>query len=393
MPHSPALPLPRGPVLSLAAFAGARRGGAPSILALDGLAYTTSARAGIGNALRLLGVGAGDEVLIPAYHCAAMVEPALWLGARPVFFRLRADLGVDLADIAAKLGPRSKALLVPHYFGFPQDMTRIRAFCERRGLALIEDCAHALFGSHAGQPLGSFGDFAVASPWKFLPLHDGGCLRARDPRHRPALRHGGLPFQLKAGLNLLEHAFAHGRLGGLRRALAPALALKDALWRRAKAGGMAGAANGAPDSAAGGEQFEAAWVDTRMSLVSRLLLARLGLRRVIELRRSNYLRLEQACRDLPGCSPLFAALPDGVVPYVFALRVAAAAAPAAAAELNRRGVPVIRFGERLWPGVDAATCAVAAELSHCLLQFPIHQELTPSELARMSAEIGRVFRP
>jgi dTDP-4-amino-4,6-dideoxygalactose transaminase len=69
-----------------------------------------------------------------------------------------------------------RAIVVVHYFGLPQPMTAIRRFCDERTITLIEDCAHALFGKADDQPVGSIGDYAIASLTKFLPTSDGGCL-------------------------------------------------------------------------------------------------------------------------------------------------------------------------------------------------------------------------
>ena len=67
-------------------------------------------------------------------------------------------------------------MLVAHYFGFVRSLAQIRAFCDARGIALVEDCAHAFFGAAADRPVGSWGDLAIASLTKFFPVPAGGCL-------------------------------------------------------------------------------------------------------------------------------------------------------------------------------------------------------------------------
>ena len=80
-----------------------------------------------------------------------------------------------------------------HYLGFPGPVQEVRALCQRRGLALIEDCAHALFSRLGDRSLGTFGDLAIFSPWKSLPLPDGGLLRVNDVRLSPRCRSTARP--------------------------------------------------------------------------------------------------------------------------------------------------------------------------------------------------------
>ena len=88
-----------------------------------------------------------------------------------------------------------------------------------------------------------------------------------------------------------------------------------------------------------------------------------------------------ALGQLAGCRPLFAELPDGVVPQVFPLLVDAP--ERVFPILKKAGVPVIRFGEFLWEGMDEKICPVSADLSRRVFQLPCHQELTESEIEWM----------
>ena len=96
------------------------------------------------------------------------------------------------------------------------------------------------------------------------------------------------------------------------------------------------------------------------------------------LRRRNYLKLEQALRGIDGCQPLFAQLPERVYPWVFPLLTDE---PAQVFDyLKLRGVPIIRFGEYLWDGIDAEVCFHSVDLSRRVMSFSCHQELTDQEL-------------
>ena len=84
---------------------------------------------------------------MPAYHSLSMIPPVLWRGATPVFYRVGPDAAVDLDDAGGKVTPATRAIMVTNYFGFPQDLAAVRAFCDARGLSMLEDCAHAFSAS------------------------------------------------------------------------------------------------------------------------------------------------------------------------------------------------------------------------------------------------------
>lgn len=387
--------IPPVPVLSLASFSrGTAAPALPSLLDVGAAHMVTSGRIAIGLALREIGVGAGDTVLVPAYHSPSMIPPVLWLGAQVVFYRINPDTTADLADIAAKLGPSVKAVMVTHFFGIPQDLRPLRALCDEHGLALLEDCAHCFFGRFGETPVGATGDYAIGSSMKFFPIYEGGCLvSARHPIKAASLRSAGAGFEAKAALAALETSFAYGRLPALRALLSLPLRLKSALWgalkaRRAGGAGDAAGETGsalAPDSSDSSFNFDPRWTDKRSSLFSRLTLRAVSHARIVSLRRANYLALQAAFGTLPGCRPLFAHLPDGACPWVFPLLVDQ---PEAVFErLHAAGVPMVRFGAALWPGVDAGVCANSVALGRQLIAFPCHQELREAESRWMIAAV------
>jgi dTDP-4-amino-4,6-dideoxygalactose transaminase len=375
--------VPVTPVLSLASF---RPGGRHirSVLDAGQSRLVTSGRVAIAQALRLMHVGPGDAVLVPSYHCASMIEPVVWAGARPLFYRINADTSVDLDDVAAKLDGSCKVLMATNYYGFPQDLAALRAFCDKHGIKLLEDCAHCFLGEVQGRPVGSWGDYAIASSMKFFPMYEGGALvSARHSLDGVQLQSAGKGFELKAALNTLEDSFAYGRLWGAKALLALPLWLKDVLWGRFKK--RAGAPALAPGSSDGGFSFDPRWLDKRSSLGSRILLRLVSRTRMGQLRRRNYMKLQAAVHGLPGCRPLFPELPDGVYPWVFPLLVDQP--QQFFRTLKMKGVPILRFGEYLWPGVDSSVCPTSVDLSQRVLAFSCHQELRDRELDWMISEI------
>ncbi|OIJ42463.1 aminotransferase class I/II-fold pyridoxal phosphate-dependent enzyme [Massilia timonae] len=384
--------IPSVPILSLGAFAG-HGATLPALDDAPAVQPVTSGRIAIGMALRALGVGPGDKVLVPAYHSPSMIPPVHWRGAEVVFYRVHPDTTADLDDVASKLGPGVKAVMVTHFFGFPQDLRALRALCDSHAAGLVEDCAHCFFGERDGVAVGASGDYAIGSSMKFFPIFEGGCLVSH--RHRlPAALHGaGAGFEAKAALGALEASFAQGRLPLLRAALALPLRLKTALWNRLKARSAnpgAGAAPAlAPASSDSSFDFDPRWVDRRSSWFSRAVLRRAGRARLVGARRRNYLELERALAGAPGWQPLFAALPAGACPWVFPLL---ADRPDALFErLRAAGVPMVRFGASLWPGVDATVCANSVALGRCLFGLPVHQALRAPERAWLAATVRRAL--
>ncbi len=384
--------VPVSPVLSWGSL-GREAGRRPkSILDAGQSRLVSSGRVAIAMALREMHIGAGDSVLVPSYHCASMIEPVTWSGATPVFYRINPDTSVNLDDIAAKVGPTTRLLLAANYYGFPQQLEQLRAFCDERGLLLLEDCAHCFLGEYRGQPVGSFGDYAIASSMKFFPIYEGGALvSARHSLANVQLHSAGLGFEGKAALSTLEDSFQYGRLGAVKALLRLPLVLKNLLWKRLKARRAGAPPSLAPGSSDGGFAFDPYWMGMRSSVFSRLMMRLVSHRRMGEKRRRNYLKLEAALTGLPGARPLFPTLPDGVYPWGFPLltddpqRVFAT--------LKWAAVPVIRFGEYLWPGVDASVCAVSVDLSRRVLQFPVHQELREDELDWIISMVRHALSP
>jgi len=187
---------PRLPVLGWAAFSGVRKSSEPSVLDARFRRHTRSGQAAITCAVRLLGLKAGDAVLVPTYHCPSMIAPLVAEGLSARFYALAAGGEPDLGRLCASNLEGVRAMLVPHYFGRPQPMARLRGFCDEKGIALVEDCAHSFFGAVDGRPLGQWGDAAIASLTKFFPVPEGGLIVSQSrPLERPeAFARAVLPF-------------------------------------------------------------------------------------------------------------------------------------------------------------------------------------------------------
>ncbi|WP_324827739.1 DegT/DnrJ/EryC1/StrS family aminotransferase [Qipengyuania zhejiangensis] len=115
-------------------------------------------------ALHALGIGAGDEVIVPARSFMATASCVIACGARPVFADVdRVSQNITASTIEAALTANTKAIIVVHLAGWPCEMADIMELAERRDLRVIEDCAQAHGALIDGQPVGSFGDAAAFS--------------------------------------------------------------------------------------------------------------------------------------------------------------------------------------------------------------------------------------
>lgn len=135
-------------------------------------------------ALRLIGVGSGDEVLASPYACMSTNAPIATSGATPVWVDIDPQTGtMDPVALERAITPRSKAVLVYHLAGYPADIRRIAEICKTRGLKLIEDCDNALLATVDGRQVGSYGDFAIYSfyPNRQINATEGGALCCRHP--------------------------------------------------------------------------------------------------------------------------------------------------------------------------------------------------------------------
>lgn len=386
--------VPLKPILALDGFVRRSPAPIPSVLDAGDIVQLTTGRVAIALAVEIMGLERGHKVLVPSYHCASMIMPLSWVGAEPAFYRIREDLSVDLDDVAAKIDGRAKALMVTHYFGFPQDMPRIRRFCDDHGLKLIEDCAHSFFGRIEGRPVGAYGDFAIGSQRKFFPTFDGGCLVSRDGTLKKIrTREQGGGANLEAILTLCQDAIGFGRLPALRPAIDGLKALRDCV-RRPKAEMRESATrpshNPAADNSGDFAEFDGSWIDKKPMVVSRFVMRSFSKERVVARRRRNYGILLNGLADLPGCRLLNPDLPDDVVPYMFPLWLDRL--DDIFSRLEDDAVPMQRFGQFLAPGVDESMCEVSARHSHHGLQLPCHQELSRDELASIIVRVRRAVR-
>ena len=129
-----------------------------------------------------LGVGPGDEVIVPAYTFMASAMAVIAVGAIPVIAECDETLGLDPADVEKKISPHTKAIIPVHMLGFPCDMDGIMDVANRHGLKVLEDSCQAVGGSYKGKRLGSIGHAGAYSfnYYKVISCGEGGALLTND---------------------------------------------------------------------------------------------------------------------------------------------------------------------------------------------------------------------
>ncbi len=125
-----------------------------------------------------LGVGPGDEVIVPAYTFIATANAALAVGAVPIIAEVDASLTLDPADVARKITPRTKVIIPVHMNGLPANMDAMMKIAQQHNLKVLEDCCQADGGSYGGRRLGSIGDAGAFSfnYYKIITCGEGGAL-------------------------------------------------------------------------------------------------------------------------------------------------------------------------------------------------------------------------
>jgi dTDP-4-amino-4,6-dideoxygalactose transaminase len=314
------------------------------------------ARQALLRGLPALGLQGGDEVLVPTYHHGSEISAVLAAGLRCVGYELDAELQPDEEGLVRLLTRRTRALHLIHYLGFPQDVPRWRAFCDRHGLLLVEDGAQAWLSTLAGVPVGSCADLAVFCLYKTTGLPDGAA--AWSPR--------GLPPPEQVGANgtgaLLRWAAGHA----MRSLAGPAPARAyDAAKDMA-----------VPDAAAGASTAAVHMVRrTRLELVKAA-------------RRASYRMLLEQLHDL--VPPPFATLPSGGVPFAFP--VAVHDKSAVLSDLRRAGIDALDLWREAHPQVPSGPGTTATRLRRQVIGLPVHAGVRPHDLQHISDVVGRSAR-
>jgi len=156
-----------------------------SVLGVRKALLTTSCTHALEMAVLLLDIQRGDEVIVPSFTFVSTVNAFVLHGVRSVFIDIRPDtLNLDEGLLEGLITPRTRAVVPVHYAGIGCEMDAILEIAKRRGIAVVEDNAHGLFGKYKGENLGTFGCLATQSfhETKNVTCGEGGALLINDMR-------------------------------------------------------------------------------------------------------------------------------------------------------------------------------------------------------------------
>ena len=277
--------------------------------------------------------------------------------------------------VGPELRPHGKAVLLVHYFGFPNAVDDALAFCRERRLLLIEDCAHSFLTSLNGKAMGTFGDAGFYSLRKTLPLPDGAGLvvnSTNSPSSSPGPRDHtvGTPYR-----PLLARLIKFG---------ASKTGVPSPLWHR-------WSVRTAVDSTNGTASGRSTAVPTSMSMVSRRIMKVLepGFVEIVLRRRRNYQRLAEVFGSFPEVRPLYPQLGEGVCPYLFPFLVGDK--DEVVSRLRSRGIPAQGWPTLPRTVLEDPALQVAKQYARELVTLPVHQDLDTHDIDYMveTYESGR----
>jgi dTDP-4-amino-4,6-dideoxygalactose transaminase len=188
-----------------------------SLIGVKGGVAVSSGTAALHLSLISLGIGKGDEVILPGFVCTAPLNAIYYVGATPVIAEVdRLTFNIDVNDLKKRITKKTKAIIVPHMFGLPSDMEDIASL----GIPIIEDCAHSIGSRYKDNYTGSFGALSIFSFYatKVIAAGEGGMvlsdneqliatirdLRDYDEKDDFAVRHNYKITDIQAALGMSQ---------------------------------------------------------------------------------------------------------------------------------------------------------------------------------------------
>ncbi len=349
-----------------------------SILDNEYVHAVSSGGAAIYFALKSHQVQPGDEVLIPAYHCPAMVEPVVSLGATPVFYSITRNIKIDIDSILELISENTVAILVPHFFGIRADIGGLREKCQlAKTICIIEDCAHAFFMSSRNSL--DHGDYIIGSLTKFFPTHDGGVLASES---NGLIQPHSLSFkqELKAAYNSIHDAVRFGRFKFIAWmfSLITYLRSNDSQLQE-------------PDEKQSNEVLEEYGDDYHQQITlaasksCKFIVSHADFSQIIDMRKKNYQYILHELKDEKNIDLSINNTREDFVPYMVVIRLLNPSKHHP--KLISKRLPIWR-----WEHIYPSSCEIAKEYSQSIVQVPCHQQLTKAELISMVAGIKECVR-
>jgi len=326
------------------------------------------ARTALKYGLQASGFKPGDLLLVPDLVCESLLEPLDALEIGVAYYPVGHTLEPEWSRLEGLLTPKTRALLVVHYFGQPQPIAQALKFCREKSLLLIEDNAHGFGGTYNGQLLGTFGEIGISAPRKSFPIPNGALLYLAGSQ-KPDL--SSLRLQPSADRS------PRRRVKNWLQHLAPAALLRH---RRARIEYRRRLGPPLPYGSQAAFRDPPLAGDYGMDAEMESYLAGQNLAEVGMIRRRIYRIWEQWAKTR-GLAPIFPELAPGAVPLVFPAWTKSAADSLQWYERGHRAGVDIHSWPTLPPTIVKENGG-AMRLWERLVCFPIHQAMEPRVLER-----------
>lgn len=339
--------------------------------------------------LRSLPQEKGSAVLLPAFHCTALVEPVQRAGYQVRFYRIRPDLTVDFEDVNQKMSSQIAAIVAIHYFGFPTPLDPFLELGRKYGSRVVEDCAHSFLSRQSGNYVGHRGDFAIFSYYKFAPSLAGGGL---------GINHSECSLGLSAAPILLrDRLIVMKRLAEQVLENAPGYPLtriffwteRKRVQRKSSADANASPSRFVDDPYLFREDLALAG----MPRLCRFVLECCDWEKIREARQRNYRLFSELIVDNAFLRRLFPDLPGNVCPWAFPILLEDRLLHEQT--LRAQGVPLFTFGEILHPLLAATQDGARGDaeyLSRRLLLLPVDAQQSEQDVRVCAEKINEYAR-
>jgi len=346
--------------------------------------YTHKARCGLGLLCLHWKLTAGDEILMPAYNCGSEVDPFVGYGLHVVFYRVDRNATIDISDIMQRTTPRTKVIYVTHYFGWPQDIKALSEYCRKNKIYLIEDCALSLFSNPVDFPIAAFGDAAIYSFPKTLPVPDGGMLTLSQdslstmPAQRPPIGEIFNEFLPLIKRTILRICDKTGLYSCLPNRLIQSRHFSMPLTTPSGLPGL-------PQS----YYYDKDIQNMMASAISLYILKHTCPESVVRQRRMNYTILYKAIKDSKFYKPLYGELPNGICPLYLPLLVENR--KMACDYLSHKGISAIQWWAGFHRVFDWTEFPEAKYLKEHILAIPVHHQLNRRNVDYVSSCLKQAY--
>jgi perosamine synthetase len=324
--------------------------------------YTQNGRGAIAIAGEALKREGDNVILIPAYHCPALVEPFIWLNYKVKFYPINPDLSVDL-DVLSSMVVSEEVThcVLIRYFGFAQNVDDAEVMLKQYDISIIEDCAHAFFAFQQNiLTKGCASDAQICSINKLLPSIDGGVLYM-PKHHLPKLYARNWLSEFKGILHTL----------GISQRLLKFKKSDESSLQPTEPSAARVFRYFVPD-----EEYMASYRHTKlMSKFSHI-------DKIKQRRRDNFSYMVEQLKDCKVGKPLYTELKTNEVPYVFPFVLNN---PEYFKALRMKGIQVLR-----WEEIAESNCVVSANYREHLVQLPCHHQLSNAEIDKLIIAINEL---